>query len=162
MVVKAMRDFKHGDVTHQLDFDALLQSAIAHQQAGSLSNAASIYQQILQQQPDNFNALYLAGVVAWRQGNSDEAINKFNRTIALKRDHAEAHKKLGDIFKQQSRTEERSLVIKRRSPTNQLIMMLFLVWVFCLAGKTISLKQLFIINKQLRLPHNMLKCMGKF
>ncbi|WP_019503036.1 tetratricopeptide repeat protein [Pseudanabaena sp. PCC 6802] len=118
-VVAALQEFRSGDEmsipnsqlptsTQSLDIDshAKLQTAIAHQQAGRLDEAAQIYQQILQQHPDDFNALYLAGVVALRQNHLTEAVSYLQRTIALKSDHAEAHRKLGDIFKQQRQPEE--------------------------------------------------------
>jgi predicted O-linked N-acetylglucosamine transferase (SPINDLY family)/ADP-heptose:LPS heptosyltransferase/glycosyltransferase involved in cell wall biosynthesis len=95
-------DKQHPD----LDSHAMLQAAIAHQQAGGLDEAAQIYHQILQQQPGDFNALYLSGVVAFRQNRLNEAIDYLQRTIALKNDHAEAHRKLGDIFKQQRKPED--------------------------------------------------------
>jgi predicted O-linked N-acetylglucosamine transferase (SPINDLY family) len=58
------------------------------------------------------------GIALTKQGNLDDAIAAFQRTLAIKPDYAEAHNNMGNVFKRLSRLNEakdayrRALVIK--------------------------------------------------
>jgi len=79
-----------------------LAEALAHHQGGRLSEADRLYGAVLQRQPDNADALHLAGVLAMQTGNPQLAVERIMRAIALARNpdfHAhlgEAHRRLGD------------------------------------------------------------------
>jgi len=51
-----------------------IEIAIQHQRAGRLSAAERTYRQILESQPEHFDALHLLGVVAYQAGRHDEAV----------------------------------------------------------------------------------------
>ncbi len=57
-----------------MDLDSLLQRAIGAHQQGQLDQAASLYEQALQQQPENTTALQLLGALRGQQGRNTEAI----------------------------------------------------------------------------------------
>ncbi len=74
--------------------------AIAFQsyQAGNLSQAESICHQILQQQPDNIEALHLLSIVAHQLGKLKEAIVYYQQTIALMPEYAQLYYSLGTVL----------------------------------------------------------------
>jgi predicted O-linked N-acetylglucosamine transferase (SPINDLY family) len=61
----------------------LFAAAVQYHQAGHLSQAAQLYQQILQQQPDHARALNMLGVIACQTGNLPEGIRYYQQAIAL-------------------------------------------------------------------------------
>jgi protein O-GlcNAc transferase len=103
--VRVLEDF-YMAVTSPQKVEEILSEGISHQQAGRLEEARHLYRKILWQQPQDFNALYLSGTIAYRLGNNSDAIRYLQQTVFLRSDHAEAHKKLGDIFLEQDETEE--------------------------------------------------------
>jgi len=48
--------------------------ALQHHQAGRLPEAEEIYRQVLQQQPNQVDALQLLGVIVYQSGQLEEAI----------------------------------------------------------------------------------------
>ncbi len=58
-----------------------VQVALQHQQAGRLQQAAEIYQQVLQIQPDHADALQLLGVIAHQDGQHALALDLISRAI---------------------------------------------------------------------------------
>ncbi len=60
-----------------------IRAAVAHYQAGRLSQAEAIYRQILQAQPKHPDALHLLGLVAHDVGRHDIANELINQAIAL-------------------------------------------------------------------------------
>jgi tetratricopeptide (TPR) repeat protein len=57
---------------------------MAHQQDGRLSQAASIYQQILLSEPGNTDALHLSGLIALQTGQLDTAVELISLAISIK------------------------------------------------------------------------------
>ncbi|NJM27596.1 MAG: hypothetical protein HC856_03990, partial [Pseudanabaena sp. RU_4_16] len=94
--VRALEEFYQAAINPQ-NQDELLKSAIAYHQTGRWTEAQQIYQQILWRNPQECNALYLSGAIAYHSGNLVAATQYFRQTIAVCSDHAEAHKRLGDI-----------------------------------------------------------------
>jgi len=80
--------------------------ALRYHQAGSLQQAEQIYQQILQVQPQNFNALHLLGVIAHHAGRSDRAVEYISQAVRLAPRFAEAHNSLGIVLAAQGKLEE--------------------------------------------------------
>ncbi len=70
-----------------------------HHGAGALSDAAEIYREILQREPDNPFALHLLGVTEHQQGKSHSALELIQRAIAHKPEYADAHCNLGLVHK---------------------------------------------------------------
>jgi tetratricopeptide (TPR) repeat protein/SAM-dependent methyltransferase len=83
-----------------------LQAAVGHHQAGRLSQAEAIYQQILQMAPNHPDALHLLGMIAYQLGKHDIAVELINRALVFVPDFAEAHNNLGNALKDLGRLEE--------------------------------------------------------
>ncbi len=60
-----------------------LPQAMAPHQRGRLAEAKLIYQQILEQEPQNFDALYLLGTLAAQSGDAQGAIQFIDQAIAI-------------------------------------------------------------------------------
>jgi protein O-GlcNAc transferase len=75
--------------------------ALHSYQTGNLSQAQLLYHQILQQQPNNVEALHWLGIIAHQLGNLKEAIAYYQQTLALKPDQTEIYYNLGNAFQQQ-------------------------------------------------------------
>jgi len=79
--------------------DAALAEAIGHFQAGRLTEAASVGQQILAVQPKLAQALHLLGAVALRGGQAGEAVRLIGQAIALDGGMAVYHSSLGQAHR---------------------------------------------------------------
>jgi protein O-GlcNAc transferase len=78
--------------------DQTLQLAIRHHQAGRLEEADRLYQQILQQNPENSKVWHLRGVVAAQSKQLDRALESMQKAIAIDPDKSEYHNDLGNLF----------------------------------------------------------------
>ena len=61
-----------------------LDLALQHHTAGSLPQAESIYQQIIQSDPNQPVALHLQGVIAHQTGNNSTAVDLITKALAIK------------------------------------------------------------------------------
>ncbi len=75
-----------------------LDLAVQHHNAGDLRQAESIYQQILQADPNQSVALHLRGVIAHQMGKSGIAVDLITKALAIKPDFTEAHNNLGNAL----------------------------------------------------------------
>ena len=89
-----------------LTLQQALDLAVQHHNAGDLSGAENIYQQILQADPDHPVALHLLGVIAHQGGDNEKAADLINKSLTLKPDYAEAYCNLGIVFKELGKIEE--------------------------------------------------------
>ncbi|HEX8524299.1 MAG TPA: tetratricopeptide repeat protein [Tepidisphaeraceae bacterium] len=62
-----------------MDIDRLMEAAIQHHQRGDLAAAAALYQQVLQQAPNDADALHLLGLIRHNQGQLPESLSLFQR-----------------------------------------------------------------------------------
>nr|MCU0736039.1 tetratricopeptide repeat protein [Methylotetracoccus sp.] len=69
----------------------LFNLALAHHQAGDLSTAETLYQQILSADPVNFDATHLLGVAALQGGRLAHAEALITAALAISPDDAAAH-----------------------------------------------------------------------
>jgi protein O-GlcNAc transferase len=76
-----------------------LKLAFGHHQSGRLQDAEQIYRQILQQEPNNVDALHHLGLVAHQVGRQDVAIDLMKRSIALFPNSAGFHVNLGEAYR---------------------------------------------------------------
>ncbi|NQV47344.1 MAG: tetratricopeptide repeat protein, partial [Rhodospirillaceae bacterium] len=79
--------------------------AIQHHNAGRLSEAEGLYQQILHTDPDQPDALHLLGLIANQAGKKDTAVDLIAKALAAKPDYAEAHSNLGNVLKDLGKLE---------------------------------------------------------
>jgi tetratricopeptide (TPR) repeat protein len=77
-----------------INIPQLLATATAHHQAGRLSQAEQLYCQILQQQPQQIDALNLMGVIACQQGKLDEGIALYRKALAQRPGYVSARENL--------------------------------------------------------------------
>ena len=89
-----------------LTIQQALDLAVQHHTAGRLPQAESIYQQILQTDPDQPVALHLLGVIAHQVGKNDIAVNLITKALAIKPDHAEAHYNLSNALRDLGKLDE--------------------------------------------------------
>ena len=76
---------------HQsLTLQEAIDLAIQHHTAGDLAKAESIYQQVLQTDPNHPDALHLLGVIAHQKGENDTAVDLITKALKFKPDYAEA------------------------------------------------------------------------
>jgi len=104
---------------HQtLTIQQAIDLAVQHHNEGRLSQAETIYNQILQSNPDQPIALHLLGVIAHQTGKNDTAVDLIARALALKPDSAEAHSNLGTALQDLGKLEEALPATARRSPSS--------------------------------------------
>jgi Flp pilus assembly protein TadD len=80
--------------------------ALQHHRASRLPEAESIYQQILQSDPNQPVALHLLGVIAHQVDKNDIAVDLITKALAIKPDLAEAHNNLGIVLKDLGKLED--------------------------------------------------------
>ncbi|AKU22749.1 tetratricopeptide repeat protein [Massilia sp. NR 4-1] len=85
---------------------AQLQAAVAQHQRGALEQAAAGYAAVLQQAPDNFDALHLSGVLARQRGEPQRALELIGQALALDAAQAIAHCNLGAALQDLRRHDE--------------------------------------------------------
>lgn len=71
-----------------------LKTAIAYHQSGRLEQAEQLYRQILQQHPQQVDALSLMGVIACQRGQLEEGMALYRQVLALQPDHRQARENL--------------------------------------------------------------------
>lgn len=80
-----------------------LNLARKHHHAGELAEAEKIYRQVLQEEPNHAEALYLIGTLTGQRGDREAAIGLVRRSIEIRGDVAEAHRNLAVLFAQSKR-----------------------------------------------------------
>jgi predicted O-linked N-acetylglucosamine transferase (SPINDLY family) len=85
---------------------AKLHQGLALHRQGKLADAERCYGEVLQRQPDNFEALHLLGVIARQTRRPAEALASYDKAIALKPDHAVAHYNRGNALTDLKRPAE--------------------------------------------------------
>ena len=83
-----------------------LELAVRHHNEGRLPEAGSIFQQILQVDPNQPVALHLLGVIAHQVGNYDTAVDLITKAIDIETDYADAHSNLGNALRELGRLDE--------------------------------------------------------
>jgi len=98
----------------------ILHQALAHHQAGRLTEAEGLYRQALTLDRGNIDAMHLLGTLERQLGNLDEAEQLIRKVVTARPGFAEAHCNLGMVFHDQGRMTnaiacyERALKINRR------------------------------------------------
>jgi len=83
-----------------------LQAALKHHQAGQLQNAASIYNQILKENPNHPDALNLSGLIAHQTNNNVKAAELINKAILSNPENPDYYYNLGIVLNAQGRWKE--------------------------------------------------------
>ena len=80
--------------------------AVQHHTAGELTQAESVYHQILETHPDQPEALHLLGVIAHQKGENERAVDMIEKTLTHRPRFAEAYSNLGVALVELGRFEE--------------------------------------------------------
>jgi predicted O-linked N-acetylglucosamine transferase (SPINDLY family) len=99
-------DMKKQKQAQTQNLAGLLQQAVALHQQGQLAEAKVLYEQVLVQQPRNFDALHLSGVLAGHSQDFALAVRRFGQATDVNPQHADTHDKLGDALQELSRWDE--------------------------------------------------------
>ncbi|NQU59093.1 MAG: tetratricopeptide repeat protein [Rhodospirillales bacterium] len=100
---KAARSTKSGKAP--LVIQESLALATQHHTAGRLSEAETLYQQILRANPNQPDAIHLLGVLAYQGGQYDSAVELISKALAIKPDYPEASYNLGNTLKKLHRPD---------------------------------------------------------
>lgn len=81
-----------------IDLTDLLRRAAAHHQRGELSQAEALYQEVLDHQPKNFDALHLYGVLMHQRGKPVEALSLIGKALTANAKAPAAHSNHGIVL----------------------------------------------------------------
>jgi tetratricopeptide (TPR) repeat protein len=81
----------------------LLKDALAKHRSGRLDEAAQRYRQILSSNPGHADCLHLLGMVAFHQGDAEQAIELIRRAIAIHATAASYYSNLGNVLQSQEK-----------------------------------------------------------
>ncbi len=84
----------------------LFQEAYELHQLGKLTSAAKLYNNILKEQPDNINVIFLTGTLNLQQRNFEVACIFFRKVLELNPDYAMVHCNLGTALHESGRIDE--------------------------------------------------------
>jgi len=77
-----------------------LREGLAAHEQGRLADARSIYEAVLREEPTNFDALHLLGVLEYHCGNSSAALDLIDRAISVDANHPGCHMHRGLVLQQ--------------------------------------------------------------
>jgi Flp pilus assembly protein TadD/ADP-heptose:LPS heptosyltransferase len=89
-----------------INMENRMQKGISFHQKGELQQAEQLYQQVLQDQPQNANAYHLLGIIAYQVGRHNVAIDLINQAIGIDNRQPVFFGNLGNILQGQKRQEE--------------------------------------------------------
>lgn len=84
----------------------ILQTALAHHQAGRLPEAEKLYRQVLTAEPQHAGAMHLLGLVALQSGNPVLAVKIISAAIRLNGNQAAFHANLGEAYRALGRLDD--------------------------------------------------------
>ncbi|MBJ7503960.1 MAG: tetratricopeptide repeat protein, partial [Polynucleobacter sp.] len=93
-------------VPRGLQVNQLAKQGLALHREGRFKEAQIIYEQIIKEQPDHFDAIQLLGALLVQTENYLEAIKLLSKALQIKPDHAPSHYNLGGALKGLQRFEE--------------------------------------------------------
>ena len=67
----------------------LLSRGVALHQAGRLDAARELYHELLEEEPNNWDSYHLLGLIAYQQGDHEEAVRLISLAIVAKPDIAD-------------------------------------------------------------------------
>src|ERR1700687_5037259 len=84
------------------DPNALFREALKRHQAGRLAEAEQAYRSILESQPTHFDSLHLLGVICAQRGDHREALDHFDKGLAINSGVAATHNNRGNALRELS------------------------------------------------------------
>ncbi len=92
--------------TSSQSLDALIQKAVGLHQTGQITQAATLYRQILKITPNDPHILHLSGVAAYQQQHYSQAEKWLQKAIGLNNDIADFYMHLGLVFHAQQKYDK--------------------------------------------------------
>ncbi len=80
--------------------------AVRQHQAGQVSQAIKTCRQLLDKNPNQFEAWHLLGVISHQQRNFDEAIAHYRKALAVNPNHHDTYNNLGVAFHEQGKMDD--------------------------------------------------------
>ena len=80
--------------------------ALALHQQGRLDSAERLLYEILQAQPQNFDALHLLGIIEGQSGRTQTAVDLFSKAVAMGADSASVYSNLGNALRDVGRYQD--------------------------------------------------------
>lgn len=96
-LIKTLFGLKEANSPATLDADKI-RDAVRLQQSGALTEAESVYREVLGHDPDNFDVMHLLGNNLMQQQRHDESIALLQRAAAARPDASEVFYNLGSVF----------------------------------------------------------------
>lgn len=93
-------------MSQTLTIHEALQLAVQHHQAGDLPLAQTIYQKILEVDPNNSDALHLSGLIAHHARNYREALDLIQKAVHINPHEPNFYNSLGNIFQKLGQCEK--------------------------------------------------------
>ena len=91
----------------------MLELAIAHQQAGRLDEAESVYRKLLADDPEFADAWHLLGTLATARGEWDDAVTQIERALALSPGHPFYSPNLAETLRQAGQLKSAEAACRR-------------------------------------------------
>jgi protein O-GlcNAc transferase len=91
----------------------LMDQALALHRIGQLDQAAALYGQVLDSQPNHVDALHLLGVIAYQRGDDPRAVHLIRLAITLDSSQAAPHNHLGLALMRQGELDEAAAQFER-------------------------------------------------
>ena len=98
--------------------------AVQHHTAGALEKAETIYQRVLQDEPDHPVALHLLGMIAHQVGKNELATQLISKALSSNPNYAEALCNLASYSKRLEGYMTRFPITKKRSTLSRIILKL--------------------------------------
>jgi len=92
---------------------SLFNRALQRFQAGALAEAAAGCQQMIEANPEDFDALHLGGVVALNQGDHNRALDLIQRAVQQRPQDAQAQQNLGALYARLGRLTDAEACFRR-------------------------------------------------
>lgn len=99
--------------SNELQIKQNLDDALAHHRAGRLPEAEKLYREILSVNPDQVDALHLLGLIGYKMGAYDAAIDLMERAAKRASNRANILSNLGVAYSAANRYEEAIQVLQR-------------------------------------------------
>jgi protein O-GlcNAc transferase len=104
------QDGKHPS---RIDIINVFAEAVGSHQAGRLEDAEAGYRQVLEAQPDHFDALHLSGVVKLQRGEHEAAVEWITKALGVNPGQAAPYSNLGLALQKVGRAEEALAALNR-------------------------------------------------
>ena len=102
----------------------LFQNAVTFHQNNEFQKAASLYQQILQLNPQHFDSLRLLGAIAGQLGQFEKAKDLLYQALCINQNHAEVFNNYGNVLKELGfyekalKSYEQAILLNPKNPDN--------------------------------------------